>query len=108
MKAHVLNEIAEERMRQIMKHRWTATHDDLHKGNELALAAACYASPVHIFRPSTHIGRDGQPYLIYVDAWPWGMDAWKRSERRRELIKAAALIVAEIERIDRERARAAD
>jgi hypothetical protein len=37
----------------------------------------------------------------YEDLWPWHDDWWKPKDRRRDLIRAAALIVAEIERLDR-------
>ena len=35
------------------------------------------------------------------DLWPWAASWWKPKNRRRDLVRAAALIVAEIERIDR-------
>lgn len=35
-------------------------------------------------------------------AWPWGAGTFKPSEdRRRDMVKAAALLLAEIERLDR-------
>lgn len=34
-------------------------------------------------------------------SWPWNGRWWKPTNRRRDLIKAGALIVAEIERLDR-------
>jgi len=33
--------------------------------------------------------------------WPWNMVWWKPKNYRRDLVKAAALLVAEIERLDR-------
>jgi hypothetical protein len=33
--------------------------------------------------------------------WPWDLKWWKPTTPRRDLVKAAALIVAEIERLDR-------
>lgn len=82
----VIDEIAAERARQISEEGWTLEHDDEHASGEMALAAAAYA--VH-FRHSQ--GR----------LWPWSQQWWKPGEHRRNLIKAAALIVAEIERLDR-------
>jgi len=35
------------------------------------------------------------------DVWPWGGFTWKPTTPRRDLVKAAALILAEIERLDR-------
>lgn len=79
---HVLADIEAERFRQMSAEGWTAEHDDTHTDNQLSRAAACYA-----------IGNIGY--------WPWDLDWWKPTDRRRDLVKAAALIVAEIERIDR-------
>jgi hypothetical protein len=79
----VIDEIAAERRRQVEVEGWSTSHDDDHDKGELAKAAACYA-----------IGfRD--PW------WPWNVKWWNPHGRRRNLIKAAALIVAEIERLDR-------
>lgn len=36
-----------------------------------------------------------------MGGWPWSRAWWKPASRRRCLIKAGALILAEIERIDR-------
>lgn len=80
----IIEEIAAERARQIAVEGWTPEHDDQHSGGELARAAACYAAGDH---------QNG--------LWPWHEDWWKPSTRRRDLIKAAALLVAEIERRDR-------
>jgi hypothetical protein len=33
--------------------------------------------------------------------WPWARQWWKPTGARRDLVKAAALLLAEIERIDR-------
>jgi hypothetical protein len=33
--------------------------------------------------------------------WPWSQDWWKPTNPRRDLVKAGALIAAEIERLDR-------
>ena len=61
----------------------------------MALAAACYAR--HAIVP---------PALSDVPAtWPWGASWWKPGDPRRMLVKAAALILAEIERLDRAAAR---
>lgn len=81
----VIAEIHAERRRQIEREGWSARHDDRHHGcGELAGAAACYAVP----ELKDHL-------------WPWQDNDWKPKERRRDLIRAAALIVAEIERLDR-------
>lgn len=79
-----------ERQRQISAEGWTPDHDDEHRDGEMANAAACYALnaavPMRGLLP---------PY------WPWDRHWWKPSSSRRDLIKAGALILAEIERLDR-------
>jgi hypothetical protein len=77
-----LSDIRTERYRQTAVEGWTAEHDDAHANGALAKAAACYA-------------RGSRQY------WPWERAWWKPSDRRRDLVKAGALIVAEIERLDR-------
>lgn len=81
-----LAEIAAERKRQVDVEGWDDEHDDEHVKGELADAAAYYAA------------RDNR-----LELWPFD-DEWnKRGDhsRRRQLVIAGALIVAELERIDR-------
>jgi hypothetical protein len=60
---------------------------------EMARAAATYA----MVGSAGVIDRgDGAP-----TTWPWSAQWWKPSDRRRDLVKAGALILAEIERLDR-------
>lgn len=82
-----IEDIAAERRRQIEAEGWTPEHDDNHRDGAMAEAAACYCI--------------GSQYDLRPDRWPWHKDWWKPTTRRRNLIKAAALIVAEIERLDR-------
>lgn len=96
MKPHeyVILEVSRERERQMASEGWTYEHDDLHSAGELADAAACYANP------APHDGvppQAGRP----PELWPWSVAWWKPKDRRSNLIRAAALIIAEIERIDR-------
>lgn len=88
--AAVVLEICQERTRQIDVEGFNAAHDDDHKAGELASAASCYV--LTAVQPA-----DGS-----FGWWPFSVAWWKPSRSiRRNLIKAAALIVAEIERIDR-------
>lgn len=86
-------DVAAERRRQIEAEGWTPEHDDEHGAGELAAAAAAYA-----FSAATE-GR----YLAAdpLGFWPWDTSWWKPRGARRDLVRAGALIVAEIERIDR-------
>lgn len=83
--------IAIERRRQVESEKWSALHDDFHDRDELARAAACYAMPARFRRTR----RNGL----------WGFEGgwWKPTpkDRIRELVKAGALIAAEIDRLQR-------
>lgn len=107
----VVDEIIDERNRQIKSERWTLTHDDAHSDGSLADAAACYAlaKPELSIRSEYEYAPRGecQHPVAYPDIprlWPrsWHCRWWKPKDRRRDLIRAAALIVAEIERLDRQ------
>lgn len=76
-------DVMAERQRQIHKELWTTAHDDKYEDNELSRAAACYALGVTAYWP------------LKWQGW------WKPTSRRRDLVKAGALILAEIERLDR-------
>lgn len=87
----VLEQIFTERRRQINKEGWSTVHDDLdHEEGTLAAAAACYAGRAFGKRKS-------RPPA----GWPWSDEWWKPKTPRRDLIRAGALIVAEIEKLDR-------
>lgn len=90
-------EIAAERRRQISQECWSPSHDDGHVEGELAQAAACYAQ--HVADAMDPVPRPPPPPT--PGFWPWDECWWRPSTPRRDLIKAAALIVAEIERLDR-------
>ncbi|MEG6417497.1 hypothetical protein QCN17_23095 [Enterobacter asburiae] len=85
-------DVTAERQRQITVEGWTPEHDDEYEHGELADAAGCYALHSEIFDCA---GEPPRP-------WPWPDEWWKPTNRRRDLVKAGALILAEIERIDRQ------
>lgn len=94
-----LADVANERRRQIDAEGWTAEHDDEHDPGELAAAGCSYA----LNAAKTLWGIKGlrsQPPM-----WPWDAEWWKPKDPRRDLVRAAALIVAEIDRLDRDAAR---
>ncbi|EJV7471004.1 ead/Ea22-like family protein [Escherichia coli] len=86
----ILDVIA-ERQRQQSVEGWMPEHDDEHCNGELAMAAVCY-----INETGTVNRNGGKPW-----GWPWDTSWWKPNARRLNLVKAGALILAEIERIDR-------
>lgn len=69
--------------------------DDAYKNEELVQAAVCYASQ------DTRFGNKYHGASIAPTLWPFHSAYWKPTTHRRNLVKAAALLVAEIERIDR-------
>jgi hypothetical protein len=78
---------------------WTPEHDDEHDRGELAMAAAAYARHAASDEDTRQINSGFTP----DDLWPatWLAEYWKPRDSRSDLIRAAALIVAEIERLDR-------
>ncbi|HGL6979411.1 ead/Ea22-like family protein [Klebsiella pneumoniae] len=80
-----------ERKRQVAAEGWTPGHDDEYEHGELADAAGCYALSYELFDCA---GEPPRP-------WPWPDEWWLPTNRRRDLVKAGALILAEIERLDR-------
>jgi hypothetical protein len=102
-----LEDIAAERRRQMDVEGWTLDHDDCHNKDEMANAAACYAASGPVFKAEQLAGTGYKPYTSYLPLWPWADFWWKPKNRRRDLVKAGALIVAEIERLDRVAAKTA-
>lgn len=84
-------DVLAERRRQQEIEGWTPEHDDKYISCDLAAAAATYALCT----------KPHQLKFCGVDAWPWPIHWWKPTTYRRNLEKAGALIIAEIERIDR-------
>lgn len=93
---HVILEVARERERQMTAEGWTPEHDDTHEAGQMAGAAACYT-----LTAVAHWGAG--PAIDHL--WPWARSWWKPKDKRNNLIRAAALLVAEIERLDRAKAR---
>ena len=92
--------IAEERKRQIEKEGFDAKHDHEHRDNDLAIAGAIYAAPEKA-RLFVSNGKDGDKQDYYPLLWPFDRKSYKPTpdDRKRELVKAGALIAAEIDRI---------
>lgn len=91
--------IAEERQRQIEKEGWTPEHDDTHNIGELAWAAACYCEQSVVFAKHSGFIRYQSPPP--PSRWPWDEEFWKPKNRERDLVRAGALIAAEIDRLQR-------
>lgn len=93
-------DVLAERHRQISAEGWTPEHDDEHDKGEIAVAAAIYALRNRGADPALWVTSGDRPnhasrFLDDVRHWVKG------GSTRRNLIKAGALILAEIERLDR-------
>lgn len=88
-RSQAATDVLTERQRQIESEGWTPEHDDEHWDGSIAQAAAAYAYS------ASGLGRS------HGRLWPWHPDGWRPTDRRRDLVKAGALILAEIERLDR-------
>lgn len=101
--------VQEERARQILKEGFGAEHDDEHEDGELARASACYALAGFWRGQYKAIITDnlqpqiGKMLMAGMRIWPWDKAWWKPTpdDRQRELIKAAALLYAEWDRLER-------
>lgn len=99
--------IVKERERQINEEGWTLELDEQnHDDGGLALVASCYLVDV--------VKRISDSYLVYPQlnnmikkfsriAFPWDGKYWKPTpqDNVRQLVKAGALIAAEIDRLQR-------
>ncbi len=108
--------IAAERRRQVEEEGYSAEHDDEHDSGQLASAAVCYATPRRLYEKEDHATGTS-----FDDPWPWedrsdarwgkGEDArnpgnvppdpktYTAAERVDLLVKAGALVAAEIDRL---------
>lgn len=101
--------ILAERRRQIEREGWSPEQDDRFVGGELLRAAAVYhEQAVHggvrlVRRPTAYPSRHG--FIGRVESvplgWPWAARWWKPRGPRRDLERAGALCLAEIERLRR-------
>ena len=85
----ILAEIESERKRQNEQEGYDEDHDDEHDAGILADAGSCYAAFACEKKPKPPAW------------WPWDGRFWHPKNPRKDLVRAAALIVAEIERHDR-------
>lgn len=88
--------IAAERARQVAVEGWTPEHDDAHATGELLEAALAYGCH------SLEQVKNWHSMRTVHGLWPWDVNWWKPSDDPiRNLVKAGALIAAEIDRLKR-------
>lgn len=95
-------QIAIERRRQVDKEGWTSEHDADWTEGELKMAAMAYleADGNDQYLCETN---DRQRFNTPAyDYWPWKSTWWKPKDRLSNLVRAGALIAAEIDRIQKE------
>lgn len=101
----VLADVSNERQRQVVVEGFSPATDDRHDPGTLARAAACYArfAGLVLARESPAIrGKDVPVVTRGVPCdWPWSDYWWKPRVPRHDLIRAIALLVAEVECLDR-------
>lgn len=88
--------IAQERVRQLEEEGWNEAHDDVHSSGQMANAAATYA---HCAADQA-AGYTG-PFVSVPSSWPWDTKWFKPKDQLRNLVRAGALIAAEIDRVQR-------
>lgn len=93
--ADVLN----ERRRQVEAEGYDPAHDDEHANDEIAALACYYAMPPAARDWSALDTGYGDTFGAAIIPAGWAVPG--ACDRRRELVKAAALILVEIERMDR-------
>lgn len=104
--------ISAERRRQVTEEGYDAEHDDTHEDGQLAIAAACYAAPLRIYTKN----KTSSGSFVFMDPFPptWidkrfgkknplgevpSPGKYSRKKRLQLLVKAGALIAAEIDRL---------
>lgn len=92
--SNAAQDVLAERNRQITAEGWTLAHDDLYCAAELPRAAAAYI---------LNGANDEAPAI-----WPFASKWWKPRDARSNYVRAGALILAEVERLDRAAAKQAE
>lgn len=86
--------IAIERKRQIEELGYDYTNDALYQDSQLSNAAICYA-----MTPDVRELENEEGASLDIALWPWDKQYWKPTpeDRIKELVKAGALIAAQID-----------
>ena len=93
--------IADERQRQVDAEGYSAENDGDYKAGELANAALAYVQVAAMDLAAggrSHVATRSPPAC-----WPWHRLWWKPKDARRDLVRAGALIAAQLDLLDRPR-----
>ncbi|MDF1778774.1 MAG: hypothetical protein P1V13_22350 [Rhizobiaceae bacterium] len=97
----IADEIFAERLHQVSGELFTPEDEDRYMPGTCALAAVTYALPKEVANARLSAGQ-----LLWRALWPWSIDLLRLTDRRSNLVRSAALILAEIEHLDRAARRA--
>lgn len=93
-----LRDVVMERWRQINDEGYDAIHDSEHGREQLAVAGAMY-----VMLPIISVAMTKDDAVTFLSRfWRFEPESFKPKTRRKDLVRAAALIIAEIDRIDRD------
>lgn len=103
----VAAELVAERKRQVKVEGYAPrTHDDqINQDGQMARAAAAYAYGSIMIKPTLDGSAFTGMFSVLRWLWPWHYHSYKPKGARRDLVRAGALIIAEIERLDRKAAK---
>ncbi len=88
-------DVLNERRRQVTVEGFVPEADDGYTAGELSRAAAAYAIVGIQHRDA------GRVTGLLAELWPWAKVWWKPRDARSNKVRAAALLIADIERLDR-------
>lgn len=86
MKSTAIDLVKEEREKQINKYGYTAVHDRQHHNKAVLYGALAYLNSV-IYSPN-----------IGIEDWPFEEESFNPEGDIKNLVKAAAMIIAEIDK----------
>jgi hypothetical protein len=87
--------ILKERARQIKEEGYTEPHDDGHLRGEILYAALAYLHATTSLRIGNSTAESSRLAMEY---WPWGASELKVKSENENLVRAGALIAAELDR----------
>lgn len=100
--------IVAERKRQITAEGWTAAHDDEHTDGDMRIVAQAYywhatgsSALGWQYCPIIRDSKRVEAQMRIPCPWPWAPKWWKPKTPERDLERAGALCIAEIERLER-------